>query len=135
MSGTCEAKESWWKNLWGGRKKIWDAVVFSNESKFNLFGSDRKRCCHKRKRYHYKERIVKKMVKHGGRSLMVWGCITRWGTGQLMRVVENMDRFQYVKILKQGLLGTLCDYNIDLHGIYFQQDQFKAHIPTCNEVF
>jgi hypothetical protein len=75
----------------GWEEKDWDAVVFSDKLKFNLFGSDGKRHCHRRKGDYYKERNVKKTVKHGGRSLMVWGCITQWGTGQLIRVVGNMD--------------------------------------------
>ena len=35
--------------------------------------------------------------------------------------------FQYVKILKQGLLGTLCDYDFDTASIYFQQDGNSKH--------
>jgi hypothetical protein len=125
------------RHMWGRRElveefagweeKDWDAVVFSDESKFNLFGSDGKKYCCRRKGDCYKERNVKKTVKHGGRSLMVWGCITRWGTGQLIRVVVNMDRFQFIKILKQGILGTLHDYDMDLDGIYFQQDGDSKH--------
>ena len=105
----------------------WDAVVFSDESKFQLSGSDGKRYCHRRKGDQYKERNMKKMMKHGGGSLMVWGCITRWGTGQLIRVKGNMDQFQYVKILKRGILETLCDYDLDTDSIYFQQDGDPKH--------
>jgi hypothetical protein len=108
-------------------EKDWDAVVFSDESKFNIFGSDGKRYCRRRNGDRYKERNVKKTVKHGGGSLMVWGCITRWGTGHLIRVVGNMDRFQFVKILKQGLLGTLRNYDMDPDGISFQQDGDSKH--------
>ena len=70
---------------------------------------------------------MKKTVKHGGGSLMVWGCITRWGTGQLIQVEGNMDQFQYMKILKRGLLGTLHDYDLDTDSIYFQQDGDPKH--------
>ena len=45
----------------------WDAVVFSDESKFHLFGSDGKRYYCKRKGDRYKEGNVKQMMKHGRR--------------------------------------------------------------------
>ena len=38
-----------------------------------------------------------------------------------------MDQFQYVKILKQGLLGTLHDHDLDTDSIYFQQDGDPKH--------
>ena len=105
----------------------WDAVVFSDKSKFDLFGSDGKRYCCRRKGDQYKERNVKRTMKHGGGSLMVWGCIMRWRTGQLIQLKGNMDWFQYMKILKQGLLGTVCDYDFDTDSIYFQQDGNSKH--------
>ena len=105
----------------------WDAVVFSDELKFQLFGSDGKRYYCRRKGDWYKKRNVKKTMKHGGGSLMVWGCIRRWGTGQLIQVEGNMDQFQYVKILKWGLLGTLRNYDLNTDSIYFQQDSNPKH--------
>jgi hypothetical protein len=54
----------------------WATVVYSDESKFNLFGSDGKRYCRRRPGEEFLDRNVKKTVKHGGGSLMVWGCIT-----------------------------------------------------------
>ena len=38
-----------------------------------------------------------------------------------------MDWFQYVKILKQGLLGTLHDYNLNTDSIYFQHNGDPKH--------
>lgn len=107
--------------------EAWASVIFSDESKFNLFGSNGKMYCRRRKGEHYLERNLKKTMKHGGGSLMVWGCITRWGTGRLVRVDGIMDRFQYVNILKQGLLGTLHDFDLDPNEIYFQQDGDSKH--------
>ena len=126
--GTCQAKEQWLQSLKIGRKKIGMLyIVFSDESKFDLFGSDGKRYCCRRKGDWYKERNVKKTMKHGGGSLMVWGCIMRWRTGQLIQLKGNMDWFQYMEILKQGLLGTVCDYDFDTDSIYFQQEGNSKH--------
>ena len=53
----------------------WHNVVFSDECKFNLFGSDGRQYCRRRPGEEFLDRNVKKVVKHGGGSLMVWGCI------------------------------------------------------------
>jgi hypothetical protein len=129
----------------GWEEKDWDAVVFSDKSKFNVFGSDGKRYCCRRKGDCYKERNVKKMVKHGGRSLMVWGCITRWGTGPLIRVVGNMDGSGSgsgsdgsVLIRKNTQARSSRNLTRLQYGpgwnLFSAGRGFKAHIPTCNGV-
>lgn len=57
----------------------WNWVWFSDESKFQLFGSDGKQYCRRRPGEEYLDRNVKSTVKHGGGRIMVWGCITPWG--------------------------------------------------------
>jgi hypothetical protein len=60
----------------------WGAVVFSDESKFNLFGSDGRQWCWREPGQANNARYTKKL-KHGGGNMMVWGCITRHGVGHL----------------------------------------------------
>lgn len=83
---------------------MWKRVVFSDESKFNLFKSDGA-CYVRRPRG---ERLNKKYVcptvKHGGGSAMVWGCFSGYGMGPLHRIVGTMDRFMYRDILRDHLL-------------------------------
>lgn len=108
-------------------KEDWLAVVFSDESKFNLFGSDGREWCWRKPREGLDPRYTKKNVAHGGGHIMVWGCITRHGVGRLHRIDGIMDRFQYVDILTSDLLGTLSDHNLDPADIYFQQDGDSKH--------
>jgi uncharacterized membrane protein len=63
--------------------KAWQHVIFSDESKYCLFGSDRKIYCQQKIGRAYDDRVVKKTVKHGGGSIMVWGCISWKGPGRL----------------------------------------------------
>lgn len=58
----------------GWSEQDWLRVVFSDESKFNLFGSDGKQYCWRWPRV--EDWNVKKKVKHSGGSLQVWGCLT-----------------------------------------------------------
>lgn len=105
----------------------WKKVWFSNESKFNLFGSDGRQYCRRRDGEALEDRNVKKTVKHGGGSLMVWGCISWNGTGRLVRVHGKMDRYQYCDILEEGLLRTLHDRGLRSSDIIFQQDNDPKH--------
>jgi transposase len=105
----------------------WGAVVFSDESKFNLFGSDGRQWCWREPGQANDARYTKKKLKHGGGNLMVWGCITRHGVGRLHRIDGIMDRFMYVDILSESLLGTLDNHNLDRNGIYFQHDCDPKH--------
>ena len=102
--------------------KDWEQVLYSDESKFNLVGSDGVQWCYRRPWEAYDPRFVKKVVKHGGGSVMVWGMITPEGVGRLHRIDGTMDAVMYTEILSKSLLGTLKDRKIKKKDILFQQD-------------
>lgn len=66
-------------------------------------------------------------MKHGGGSMMIWGCLTWNRTGRLCWVKERMDARQYCKILEEGLLGTIADKKTGMGAIIFQQDGDPKH--------
>ena len=105
----------------------WGAVIFSDESKFNLVESDGREWCWREPGHTNEPRYMKKKVKHGGGSVMVWGCITSHGVGELHRIEGTMDRYVYVNILRKSLLGTLEQYGLDREDVYFQQDGDSKH--------
>lgn len=72
-------------------------------------------------------RNTKKYTQGGGKSVMVWGVITPKGVGRLVRVDGIMDAEKYTKVLQEGLLGTLSDYNMQTSDITFQQDNDSKH--------
>ena len=97
----------------------WKAVVFSDESKFNLFGSDGRRWCWRKPGEQFNDHYVRKEVKHGRGNVMVWGCVTAERLGRLCRIQGNMDAKLYVSILDDDVLGTLKDLEINKKDIYF----------------
>jgi transposase len=105
----------------------WEFVHFSDESKYNLIGSDGRTWCWRRSNEAYDARFSKKIVKHGGGNVMVWGVITPEGVGRLHRVVGRMDAQQYIEILNRSYLGTLKDRGIKKKNVYFQQDNDPKH--------
>ncbi len=48
----------------------------------------------------YQDKCVLPIVKHSGGSIMVWGCMTTAGTGELRFIEGNMDSNIYCDIIK-----------------------------------
>jgi transposase len=110
---------------WSAQKWRW--AVFSDESKFNVFGSDGPQRVWRRPGQALDPCYTKKVVKHGGGSVMVWGCITAKGIGQLYRIHGRLTAVRYAEILDQELLGTLNDHSISPGDCIFQHDNDPKH--------
>ena len=52
----------------------WSSIHFSDESKFNVIDSDGKTYIRRKTGARLRVNCVKKTVKHGGGSVMVWEC-------------------------------------------------------------
>ena len=108
----------------------WKAVIKSDESKFLLFKSDGRQYAWFRPGQAYDDRFVKKTIKHGGGSVMVWGCISAKGMGRLHRIDGIMRAQEYVEILEDSFLGSLKDLGYRRtgnSGVIFQQDNDPKH--------
>ena len=86
---------------------FWESVIWCDESKFNLFGSDGKVMVWRTLREEFDPKCSVPTVKHGGGSVVVWGCFTRQGVGKLCVLDRIMDRFYYRDILEQNLLPSI----------------------------
>lgn len=122
-----ENRRKWANNFLSWSDEDWSNVIFSDESKFNLFGSDGRQWCWRRAGHDYDDVYVQKKVKHGGGNIMVWGCITSRGVGRLYRIDGKMDADKYTQILRQSLLQTYRDYRIPKRSTYFAQDNDPKH--------
>jgi hypothetical protein len=72
-------------------------------------------------------RRVKKMVKHGGGSIMIWGCMTAQGRGYMCKIDETMDQHLYNTILEDELMATIEWYGLDPSRVIFQHDNDSKH--------
>uniref|UniRef100_A0AAY5KGQ8 Transposase Tc1-like domain-containing protein n=1 Tax=Esox lucius TaxID=8010 RepID=A0AAY5KGQ8_ESOLU len=84
----------------------WKHVLWSNETKINLFGSDGVKRVLQQPGEEYKTSVLS-TVKHGGGSVMVWGCISAAGTGELQFIEGTMNANMYCDILKQSMIPSL----------------------------
>ena len=58
---------------------------------------------------------VFKVVKHGGGSVMVCGCISGDDKGMIVDVKGRMDRFQYLEILENAVTISMGSKRSGLH--------------------
>lgn len=105
----------------------WRRVIFSDETKINRFGSDGRKWRWKEPRAQLKPSDVSPTVKNGGGSIMVWGCITAKGVGNLVKIDGTMNAELYCQILEEDLLSSLEWYGLDLKEIVFQHDNDPKH--------
>lgn len=105
----------------------WKRVVFSDESKINRFNSDGKSWTWFRDVSVPEPRTVQQTSKHGGGSVMIWGCITHLGPGYMCKIEGNMDQNLYLEILNRDLMDTIRYYKMKPANIIFQQDNDPKH--------
>ena len=81
-------------------------VLWSDKTKMELFGLNAKRyiLCKPNTAHHPKNTIP--TVKHGGGSIMLWGCFSSAGTGALVSMEGKMVGANYRKILDENLLPS-----------------------------
>ncbi len=65
-------------------------------------------------------------VKHGGGSIMLWGCFSAAGTGRLVAIEGKMNAGQYRDILDENLLQSAQDLRLG-RRFTFQQDNDPKH--------
>ncbi|KAI4896191.1 hypothetical protein NFI96_026419, partial [Prochilodus magdalenae] len=71
-------------------------------------------------------RTLRQTVKHGGGSIMLWGCFSAKGPGHLVRIHGKMDSTAYLEILAKNLRSSIRDLKMGRHFI-FQQDNDPKH--------
>ena len=69
---------------------------------------------------------IKATVKHGGGSVMVWGCISSTGVGSLYFIESKMDKFVYLNILKQNINQSAEKLSM-VNNFSFHQDNGSKH--------
>ena len=80
---------------------IWNKILWSDETKIELFGVNTRRHVWRKPgtAHHHANTIP--TVKHGGGSIMLWGCFSAAVTGRLVRIEGKMDAAMYRDILDE----------------------------------
>ncbi len=73
----------------------WVKVLWSDETKIQLFGINSTHVFRKGGMLPMTPKNTIPTVKHGGGNMMLWGCFSAKGTGQLHRIKGTMDGAMY----------------------------------------
>lgn len=104
----------------------WNDVIFADESKFNVFGSDGRVMVWRQPNEEMNPINLKPTVKHGNGSVMVWGCISLHGVGDLVVIEGIMTASRYVELLKGHLKQSAEKMGI-LKSFKYYEDNDPKH--------
>lgn len=105
---------------------FWEQVLWSDETKIELFGHNDVQKIWRKKGEAFLPKNTVATLKHGGGSMMFWGCFSSRGTGQLIAIRGIMKSADYIKILDENL--QLSAQNLHLGRRFtFQQDNDPKH--------
>uniref|UniRef100_A0AAY4B034 Transposase Tc1-like domain-containing protein n=1 Tax=Denticeps clupeoides TaxID=299321 RepID=A0AAY4B034_9TELE len=98
----------------------WEKVLWSDETKIE------------KKNAAYDPQNTIPTVKHGGGNILLWGCFSAKGTGQLHRINGKMNGAMYRKILSDNLLPSARKLKMG-RGWVFQHDNNPKHTAKATK--
>ncbi len=104
----------------------WENVIWSDETKIELFGKNSTCRVWRRKNAELHPKNTIPTVKHGGGNIMLWGCFSAKGPGRLICVKERMNGAMYREILSENLLPSARALKMK-RGWVFQHDNDPKH--------
>ncbi|KAI4899494.1 hypothetical protein NFI96_000370 [Prochilodus magdalenae] len=110
----------------------WEKVMWSDETKIELFGLNSTRHVWRKKNDEYNPKNTIPTVKHGDGNIILWGCFSAKGTGRLHRIVGRMDGAMYREILANNLLPSVRALKMD-RGWVFQHDNDPKHTARATK--
>uniref|UniRef100_A0AAQ4R6W4 Tc1-like transposase DDE domain-containing protein n=1 Tax=Gasterosteus aculeatus aculeatus TaxID=481459 RepID=A0AAQ4R6W4_GASAC len=106
-------------------KTFWRKVLWSDETKIELFGHNAQQCVWRRKGEAFNPKNTTPTVKHGGGSIMLWGYFSANGTCALQRV-NGIMKEDYLQILQDNLKSSARRLGLGRSWV-FQQDNNPKH--------
>lgn len=107
-------------------RDFWDSVLFSDESKFNIFQSDGRQTVWRKPNTELQKKNLAATVKHGGGGVIVWGCMSAAGVGELEFIDGIMDKRYYMDILKRNVKKSAEKLKLP-DSFTFQHDNDPKH--------
>lgn len=114
--------------------EFWRKILWSDESKFNRISSDGPVKVWRKSNEAYQLACMRGTVKHGGGNVMVWGCMSYNGVGQLAFIDERMTAEVYSRILDNNLFQSADRLHLPSDFI-FQQDNDPKHTARSTKAW
>ena len=111
----------------------WGKIIFSAESKFNLYKSDGRTYARRNSSEALNPCCIQQTVKHGGGSVMVWGAFPFLKLSTLLRISYRLDAQGYIQLMKDNILPFLKEFPPGER--VFQQDNAPVHTAKVTSSF
>jgi hypothetical protein len=103
----------------------WNQIIWSDESRYELFGSKRRQWVWRRPEQRTDNNCLVPTFKSTQKSVMIWGCFTRFGVGPLVRLEGRLKAVDYIKVLETHLVPFIK--SLDKKNYLFQEDNAPIH--------
>lgn len=113
---------------------FWKNILWTDESKFELFGQKKRIRVWRKHGEELQDRHIQKTVKHGGGNILVWGCFSWAGVGNLVKINGIMTADVYIDIINENLEESLLKLGLEDNFI-FQQDNDPKHTAKKSQAF
>lgn len=113
----------------------WKAVMWSDETKICRLGNPGRKWVWKKKGEPPTERTTRGTMKHGGGSIMFWGCMGWKGVGNGARIEGIMNKELYLEILEDNLLESIEEWGMEAKNVIFQQDNDPKHTAKTTQAW
>jgi hypothetical protein len=110
---------------------VWRNVLWSDETKIELFDHNDHCYVWRKKREACKPKNTIPTVKHVGGSIMLWGCFAAGGTGALHQIDGITREDNYVDILSVRARRSI--YLTQLHQLC-QEEWANIHPSYCGKL-
>ena len=122
----------WALNVQRWQARDWRRVIFSDESRFQLYRNDGRERVYRR-RVRYRRCCVQTVEPIGGGSVMVWGGICSEGKTDLVVLDGNLNAERYIdQVLRPVVLPFVQQHN---NRTLFQHDNARPHIARIVKEF
>ena len=121
-----ENRLQWGSEMITRSPSFWTNVIFSDESKFELFGEKRV-IVWRKPGEELHEDCLQGTVKFGGGSVMVWGCVWYSGRSTLSIIEGRLNALEYNRLLEENLLPLYDRGDLTREANIFQEDNAPCH--------
>lgn len=107
----------------------WKRMLWSDESKFEVFGGHRRVFVRRPTGERALGECIVPTVKHGNGSVMIWGCFENNRVGDIVKIEGILRKEGYKRILEDNVLPS--GRRLIGRGFVFQEDNDPKHSSKC----
>ncbi|KAJ4437764.1 hypothetical protein ANN_13702 [Periplaneta americana] len=108
-------------------------LLFFDESKFNVFGSDGRQMVWRKPKEEMKTKNLRATVKHGGGNVMIWGCMSASGVGEFVFIEDIIKKEDYLHLLQHNLVKSAEKLGIEKEFMFYQDNDPKHNSYIVQE--